>query len=131
MFTPGQYRDDAHRYAALIEAEKDPKRRGELQEIEKSMIVLADNEQWLADNYDKTIHRADYNEPTGVCLLKEEEHVLRSLGAALIMQWNTLPRKLQRELFDAAGSVGDLLETGELRASIARYLHSHKDAAAS
>lgn len=128
MFTPSQYREDAHRYAALIEAEPDPKRRGELQEIEKSILVLAHNEQWLADNYDKTIHRVDCDESTSADLLKEEEHVLRCLGAALLMQWNTLPRKQQRELFDTAGSVGDLLETAELRRKIARYLHSHNNA---
>ena len=43
------------------------------------------------------------------------------------MQWNTLPRKLQRELFDSAGSMGELMETAELRGRIARFLHKHKD----
>ena len=43
------------------------------------------------------------------------------------MQWNTLPRKLQRELFDTAGSVGNLMETEELRSRIARFLHKHRD----
>jgi hypothetical protein len=32
----------------------------------------------------------------------------RCLGAAVIMQWNTIPAKLQRELFDTADSLGDL-----------------------
>jgi hypothetical protein len=40
-----------------------------------------------------------------------EEHILRCLGAALIMQWNAIPPKLQRELFDTAGSLGDLLKS--------------------
>ena len=43
------------------------------------------------------------------------------------MQWNTIPTKLQRELFDTAGSLGDLLQTAELRGQIARFLHRHKD----
>jgi hypothetical protein len=43
------------------------------------------------------------------------------------MQWNTIPAKLQRELFDTAGSMGDLARTPELRGQIARFLHSHKD----
>ena len=60
-------------------------------------------------------------------LADEEEHILRCLGAALIMQWNTLPTKLRRELFDNAGSMGALLETPALRAQIARFLHKHKD----
>jgi len=56
-----------------------------------------------------------------------EEHVLRCLGAAVIMQWNTIPTKLQRELFDTAGSLGDVLQTLTLRGQIARFLHDHKD----
>jgi hypothetical protein len=43
------------------------------------------------------------------------------------MQWNTIPAKLQRELFDTAGSMGDILQTGVLRGQIARFLHKHKD----
>ena len=56
-----------------------------------------------------------------------EEHVLRCLGAAVIMHWNTIPTKLQRELFDTAGSLGDVLQTETLRGHIARFLHDHKD----
>jgi hypothetical protein len=44
-------------------------------------------------------------------LAADEEHILRCLGAALIMRWNTLQTELQRELFDDAGSMGALLET--------------------
>ena len=58
---------------------------------------------------------------------KIEEHVLRCLGAAVIMQWNTIPKKLQRELFDTAGSLGDVLQTVTLRGQIARFLDSYKD----
>jgi len=60
-------------------------------------------------------------------LAEEEEHVLRCLGAAVIMQWNALPRDLQKELFDSASSMGSLLLTEELRGQIARFLHKHKD----
>jgi hypothetical protein len=60
-------------------------------------------------------------------LAAEEEHILRCLGAAVIMQWNNIPKKLQRELFDSAGSMGDLLGTKALRAKVARFLHKHKD----
>jgi hypothetical protein len=66
-------------------------------------------------------------QPSDTTLAAEEERVLRCLGAAVIMQWNTIPTKLQRELFDTAGSVGELLDTAELRGQIARFLHKHKD----
>ena len=47
-----------------------------------------------------------------------EDQVLRCLGAALIMQWNTLPAKLQRELFDDAGDMGELLNTSALESEL-------------
>jgi hypothetical protein len=43
------------------------------------------------------------------------------------MQWNNIPKKLQRELFDNAGSMDDLLSTKDLRGKVARFLHKHKD----
>jgi hypothetical protein len=86
--------------------------------------VLADNEQWLADNHEKTV-RASAPDIEG--LAEEEERILRCLGAALILQWNTLPRKLRRELFDNAGTMGELLETTELRAKIARFHHKNRN----
>lgn len=40
---------------------------------------------------------------------------------------DTLPAKLQRELFDDAGDMGELLDTSALRGQIARFLHTHKN----
>lgn len=57
-----------------------------------------------------------------------EERILRCLGAALIMQWNDLPRGLQRTLFEDAVSMGDVRDTAALKARIARFLHTFKDA---
>jgi hypothetical protein len=59
-------------------------------------------------------------------LTNEEEHVLRCLGAAVIMQWNDLPTKIQRELFQHAIQ-GELAHTAELKGQVARFLHRHKD----
>jgi hypothetical protein len=73
------------------------------------------------------VNAAEQDRARGLALATEEEHVLRCLGAAIIMQWNTLPKTLQREIFDTAGSVGKLLETAALRGQIARFLHKHKN----
>src|ERR1700730_3132084 len=59
-------------------------------------------------------------------LVQEEEHILRCLGAAVIMQWNDLPTDVQHELFDQAISMGKLRQTAELKRLIARFLHQHK-----
>lgn len=73
------------------------------------------------------MHNADEKQPRIAVLAAEEEHILRCLGAAVIVQWNALPTPLRREIFDTAGSVGKLLETEALRAQIARFLHKHKN----
>jgi len=127
MFTPKQYRAKAAEYGDLVKTSTGPNEKREFQELEKSYSVLADNEQWLLDNHKKTIHAPEQDRSNGVTLAEEEEHVLRCLGAALIMQWNTLPTKLRRELFDNASSMGELLETSALRGQIARFLHKHKN----
>jgi hypothetical protein len=62
--------------------------------------------------------------------LDEEDRILRSLGAAVIMRWNTIPTKLQKELFEDASSIGELLQADVLKGQIARFLHKHKDDAA-
>ena len=79
----------------------------------------------MANNSDKTVHREDA--PSPLILTEEEGYVLRCLGASVIMQWNTLPMKLQRELFDNANSVGELLQTGTFKQQMARFLHKHKN----
>jgi hypothetical protein len=122
MFTSMFYRSKAAEFGELAKT-GDPEKSAEFRKRERSFTSLADNEEWLADNFDKTLHRS---EQAGT-LAATEEHVLRCLGAAVIMQWNTIPQNLQRELFDSAGSIGDLADIATLRGQIARFLHKHKD----
>jgi hypothetical protein len=125
MFKPTQYRAKATEYGDLAKSSIGSNHSRDFQKLEQRYTVLADNEQWLADNYKHTVGSAERS--NGIALADEEEHILRCLGAALIMQWNTLPTKLRRELFDNASSMGALLETAALRGQIARFLHKHKD----
>lgn len=127
MFASEQYRTKAAEYSELAKTANSPNEARKFQKLEQSFAVLADNEQWLSDNHDQTVHVREGDGPDEATLAEEEEHVLKYLGAALIMQWNTLPTKLQRELFDNAGSMGELLDTPALRGQIARFLHKHKD----
>jgi hypothetical protein len=128
MFTTEQYRAKAREYAEWAKATISPKEAREFNMLERSFTTLADNEQWLAENHNKTVnaHKDDIA-VSAIELAAQEEHVLRCLGAALILQWNTLPQKLQRELFDNASSMGELLDTVSLRGQIARFLHRHND----
>jgi hypothetical protein len=125
MLTPEKYRLKAAEYSELTKSTDGLDEAREFQTLERSFTALADNEQWLADNPDKTVPAPGHTQ--SAVLAVEEERILRCLGAALIMQWNTLPAKLQRELFDNAGAMGELLDTAALRGQIARFLHKHKD----
>jgi hypothetical protein len=127
MISAEQYRKKAAEFAKLSDQASTPDEKQALRDRQHSQDTLADNQDWLTDNFERTLHAPDQAETDVVALAKEEEHVLRHLGAAVIMQWNTLPTKLQRELFDKAGSMGDMIETKGLRAQIARFLHAHKD----
>jgi hypothetical protein len=129
MFKAKQYRAKAAESAESLKHTNDPSEIREFQRLKESFTALAQNEDWLANNFDKIIHSQDIppqdddaGTPAGT-----EERILRCLGAAVIMQWNTIPTKLQRELFDTAGSMGDVLKSAALRAQIARFLHRHKD----
>lgn len=127
MFNTKQYRAKAVEYGARSKEATDPSQIREYKESSDSFGSLAENEEWLADNFNKTLQPLDEKRSIHTALAAEEEHVLRCLGASVIMQWNTIPAKLQRELFDTAGSMGELLATTELRGQIARFLHKHKD----
>jgi len=127
MFKHTQYRAKAAEYGDLARTSTGHNQRRDFQKLEQRFAVLADNEQWLADNYQDNVRSAEQDRSSGLTLADEEDHVLRCLGAALIMQWNTLPTKLRRDLFDNAGSMGALLETGALRGQMARFLHRHKN----
>jgi hypothetical protein len=135
MFKAKQYRAKAAESAESLKHTDVPSEIREFQRSKENFTALAQNEDWLADNFDKIIRSRDLHAQDetagkhidGNAVAEVEEHILRCLGASVIMQWNTIPTKLQRELFDTAGSLGDVLKTSELRGQIARFLHDHKD----
>ena len=127
MFRSQLHREKAAAYGELIKHSSGQGENDEFQKIRDRHSALADSEQGLADDYDSAVNAAEQDRARGLALAAEEEHVLRCLGAAIIMQWNALPKSMQREIFDTAASVGALLETTALRGQIARFLHKHKN----
>jgi hypothetical protein len=127
MFSAGQYRAKAAEFTALLtDTPRSPNETSELRNLEQTYTTLADNEEWMAINIDRTIRRRK-NRDVPTTLAEEEEQILKCLGAAVIMRWNTVPTQLQRELFDCASTVGDLQQTTPLKGQIARFLHNHKN----
>ena len=137
MITSRQFRERADEFGELVKQTQHPDAIRELQRQQRSFTDLADNEDWMARNLDKTVP------PTGrdvgdrpapaeddPIVAEDKGYILACLGAAVIMQWNTLPTRLQKELFDNASSMGELLQSDVLKGQIARFLHNHKDDAA-
>jgi hypothetical protein len=127
MFRSQQHREKAAAYGELIKRSSGQSESDKFQKLSDRQTALAESEQGLADSYDSAVKAAEQDRVRGATLAAEEEHVLRCLGAAIIVQWNALPKTMQREIFDTAASVGELLETAALRGQIARFLHKHKN----
>jgi hypothetical protein len=128
MFTAQQYRAKAAEFTGfLTDTPRSPSEMSEFRDLAQTYTTLADNEEWMAIHIDKTIQRRKIGDDRTGLADEDEEKILRCLGAALLLRWNTVPTKLQRELFDCASGLGDLPETTPLKGQIARFLHDHKD----
>ena len=115
LFTSKQYLAKAVEYGDLAKTSVGSARRYEFQELEARfsvLAVLADNDELLRE--ENAVCRTQQDD-THRMTPAAEDQVLRCLGAALIMQRNTLAVKLQRELLDDAGDMGELLDTSALR----------------
>ena len=96
MFTPEQHRAEPADYTELAKQGNAPTEARKFLRHEQSLTTLADNEQWLVDNHDNLANNLDKLLPmperraaSEATLAADEEHILRCLGAALIMRWNT------------------------------------------
>ena len=121
MFTAQQYFEKATEYQGLLGSAHSPDEAIEFRELMQSYLAPAENMDSLTVNRDKTIrprrkHRANHVAPA------DEEKFLRYLGAAMIMRWNTIPTKVQRELFEYASTLDELRQMPPWRAALAASL---------
>ncbi len=58
MFTSEQYRAKASEYAKLAANANGSNAVREFQRLERSLAELADNAQWVSDNHEKMVARA-------------------------------------------------------------------------
>jgi hypothetical protein len=124
----------------LARSEEDSRRAAPREGVSSSRVletdltrsVLADNAGWRANDRrmcpeNRPYEKSKSTRANALALTEDEDHVLRCLGAAAVMRWDTIPTKLRKELFDNASSIEDLLQDEELRGQIVRFLHEHKD----
>jgi hypothetical protein len=90
--------------------------------VANSQLASAENEGGASSRA-----ASRHNDDERAFLAEVEKHVLQCLGAAVIVQWNDLPSRLQRQLFANAASVGKPRHAAQLKEQIARFLHKHKD----
>ena len=131
MFTAEQYRSKALEYEVLLKTARSPVELAEYRDLQQSYIAFADNLDWLAANAGKTVTGGANGGPAAERRKRQAEHVdeekiLRSLGAAVILHWNTIPTQLQRALFEAASNIQGA-RTPPLKDALAQFLHDHKD----
>ena len=132
MFTAEQYRSKALEYEVLIKTARSPVELAEYRDLQQSYIAFADNLDWLAANAGKTVTGGANGAPAAEQRKRQAEHIdeekiLRCLGAAVILHWNTIPTQLQRALFEAASSIEDSVRKAPLKDVLAQFLHDHKD----
>lgn len=131
MFTAEQYRAKAAEYDGFLGAARSPAEIAEYRDLRQSYASHADNLDWLAANAGKTVISYEREPPRRRrrdrdAGYPEEENILRCLGAAVILNWNTLPTNLQRALFEAASNIQDE-QAAPLKGVLAQFLHDHKD----
>jgi hypothetical protein len=126
MFTAKQYLAKAAEYTELLKTTSLPAEIREFRKLEQSYLTLAENEEWMADNREKTNSPgADENWYGDAIIAQQGKDTLGCHGADVARQSAAIPTKIQ-QLFDDAGAMGGLLQTATLRGQIARFLHKHK-----
>lgn len=94
MFRPEKYHEKALEYDESVKTSNRAYQQNAFQRLEYTFAALAENEQWLAGNRQNTVEMADLAPCVRATLAEDEEFILLCLGAASIMQWNTVPAKL-------------------------------------
>jgi hypothetical protein len=119
-------RAKAAEFSELLKTTSSPAETREFRKLEQSYLTLAENEEWMAANLEKTDSPgADVSWYGDAILAQQGRHEPGCHGTEVATQSNAIPTKMQ-QLFDDAGSRGGLLQTATLRGQIARFLHKHK-----
>ena len=66
MFTSEQYRAKAAEFIELVKTASTPNDVCEYRKLARSFTELADNQQWVTDHHDQTLHAAEDGEAAGL-----------------------------------------------------------------
>jgi hypothetical protein len=125
MFSSKRYRAKAAEYGERGRASDLTSEILEYRGLARRLAEWADNEE-TADNRSKQRpSRQDSDRPADQ--VAEDERILLCLGAAVVVEWDNLPRQVQSELSALAATLRERLQTTALRAQIARFLREGED----
>src|SRR4051794_32666732 len=122
MSTAKQYRAKAAEYTETLKAASLPAEIREFRRLEQSYLTMAENEEWMAENLEKT---SSPGAEEDAVFTQQRKHTPGCHRTDVATQSTAIPAKIQ-QLFDDAGSTGGLLQTATLRGQIGRFLHKHK-----
>jgi hypothetical protein len=102
MFSAEQYRAKAAEYREMLtNIPRSTNETNEFRNLEQTYTTLAENEEWMAINVDRTIHRRK-NRDSRNDLDEDEEKILRCVATAAVMRQGTVFTELQQGLVDQA-----------------------------
>jgi hypothetical protein len=126
MFIAKHHRAKAAEYTELLKTASLPADIRELRKLEQSHLTLADNEEWIAANLEKTKSPGADDNWYGDLFPHGEVNAAGGLGAPAPGPSTQMPTQMQ-QLFDDAGSKGGMLQTATLRGQVARMMQTRKD----
>jgi hypothetical protein len=125
MFSSRRYRAKAAEYGERGKASEVTSEILEYRGLARRLTEWADNED-SADNRSKQRpRRQGGDQPADQ--VAEEERILLCLGAAVVVDWDNLPKQVQSELSALAATMRERLQTTALRAQIAHFLRERQD----
>jgi hypothetical protein len=110
MFTANQYRTKAAEYSELLKAATLPAETREFRRLEQSYRTLAENEEWMADNFTKTNSPGAGEDWYG--------YVNATRVAQLTPVLHAKQLKLARELVPAGALIGVLINPDSPKAKL-------------
>jgi hypothetical protein len=106
MCTAKQYRVKAAEFAELLKTATSPAEMREFRNLEQCYVTLAENDEWMVNNRDKTnSSRADDNLYSDIILARQEKNAFGRIDAGGATPLTEFSIKMH-QLFDDAGSNG-------------------------
>jgi hypothetical protein len=125
MFSSKRYRAKAAEYGERGRASDVTSEILEYRGLARRLAEWADNEEMAENRSKQRPRRQGGDQPAGQ--VPEEERILLCLGAAVVVDWDNLPKQVQSELSALAATMRERLQTTALRAQIARFLRERED----